>query len=105
VFYQNVGIIRKDAHMMSVLAMLRNLQRDFKTMGLGDKSKTHNSNLVEFIEFGNMLELGEIILVGAMNRKESREYILERIFQHLIPLLHCILFFWKEGMVFCVPIL
>ncbi len=101
VFYQNVGIIRKDAHMMSVLAMLRNLQRDFKTMGLGDKSKTHNTNLVEFIEFGNMLELGEIILVGAMSRKESRGAHFREDFPTPHPsfALHSI--FWKEDGVLC----
>jgi succinate dehydrogenase / fumarate reductase flavoprotein subunit len=41
-------------------------------MGPLDKSKIYNTNLVEFIEFGNMLELAEIILVGAISRNESR---------------------------------
>jgi len=101
IFYQNVGIVRKDGHMLSVLAMLRNLQRDFKTMGIGDKSKAFNTNLVEFIEFGNMLELGEIILVGAMSRKESRGAHYREDFPTPHPsfALHSI--FWKEDGVLC----
>ena len=41
-------------------------------MGPKDKSATYNTNLVEFIEFGNMVELAEVVLVSAISRKESR---------------------------------
>ena len=41
-------------------------------MGIGDKSKDNNTNLVEFIEFGNTLEVVEMLLVGALHRTESR---------------------------------
>jgi len=41
-------------------------------MGIKDKSKIYNTNLVEYLEFTNVLDLSEIILVGAINRNESR---------------------------------
>jgi succinate dehydrogenase / fumarate reductase flavoprotein subunit len=41
-------------------------------MGPKDKSKVYNTNLLEFIEFKNMLELSEIVLTCAIKRQESR---------------------------------
>ena len=37
-----------------------------------DKTKEYNTNLIEFLEFKNMLELSEIILVCSLSREESR---------------------------------
>ena len=41
-------------------------------MGLMDKTKVYNTNLIEFLEFKNMLELAELIIISAINRQESR---------------------------------
>ena len=41
-------------------------------MGIGDKSKEFNKNLVEFIEFKNILQVSKIATLCAINRKESR---------------------------------
>lgn len=41
-------------------------------MGIADKSREYNTNLLEFIEFGNMVELAEVVLVCAVSRNESR---------------------------------
>lgn len=72
IFYNNVGISRDESGLKSVLEDIRQIQREVSLMGLKDKSKIYNTNLVEFIEFGNMLELSEIILVCAISRNESR---------------------------------
>jgi len=37
-----------------------------------DKGKRYNSDLLEAIELGFLLELAEVTVVGALNRKESR---------------------------------
>ena len=37
-----------------------------------DKGKRFNSDLLEAIELGFLLELAEVTVVGALNRKESR---------------------------------
>ncbi len=41
-------------------------------MGVGDKSKTHNQNLIEFLEFRNALLLAQGVLKSAILRQESR---------------------------------
>lgn len=70
--YRNAGIVREDITLKAVLSALRQMQREFPFMGLGDRSTTYNTNLVEFIKFGNILELGEVLLVNATQRIESR---------------------------------
>jgi succinate dehydrogenase / fumarate reductase flavoprotein subunit len=72
IFYHNAGIVRNKTSLTAVLAAIRQIQKELPFMGVGDKSKVQNTNLVEFIEFGNALELSEILLVGAISRNESR---------------------------------
>jgi len=72
IFYHNAGIKRDETKLKAVLAAVRQMQKEITFMGIGDKSKENNYNLVEFLEFGNALELSEILLVGAISRKESR---------------------------------
>ncbi len=72
IFYRNVGILRSEMGLKGVLAAVRQMQKELPFMGIVDKSREFNTNLTEFIEFGNMLELAETILVGAIGRNESR---------------------------------
>ncbi len=71
-FYDNVGIVRDDTGMKAVLDNVRQIQKELRFMGPKDKSRRYNTNLMEFIEFGNMVELAEIVLVSAISRNESR---------------------------------
>ncbi len=72
IFYRNVGILRSEMGLKGVLAVIRQMQKELPFMGIADKSREYNTNLLEFIEFGNMVELAETILVGAIGRNESR---------------------------------
>jgi len=72
IFYNNAGIKRNDRGLKAVLAATHQMQKELPLMGPKDKSKVYNTNLVEFIEFGNMVELAEIIAVCAISRNESR---------------------------------
>ena len=72
IFYNNVGLVRDDMGLKAVLGAIRQMQKELPFMGPRDKSKICNSNLVEFIEFGNKIELAEIIVVCAISRVESR---------------------------------
>jgi succinate dehydrogenase / fumarate reductase flavoprotein subunit len=40
-------------------------------MGSKDDSKIYNTNFIEFLEFKNMLELCQIIIISALKRKKS----------------------------------
>jgi succinate dehydrogenase / fumarate reductase flavoprotein subunit len=72
IFYNNVGLVREDMGLKAVLGAIRQMQKELPFMGPRDKSKVCNTNLVEFIEFGNKVELAEIIVVCAISRAESR---------------------------------
>jgi succinate dehydrogenase / fumarate reductase flavoprotein subunit len=72
IFYNNVGLVRDDMGLKAVLGAIRQMQKELPFMGPRDKSKICNTNLVEFIEFGNKIELAEIIVVCAISRVESR---------------------------------
>jgi succinate dehydrogenase / fumarate reductase flavoprotein subunit len=72
IMYRNCGITRNDMNLKAVLKNIRQYQSEYHFMGIKDKSRVYNTNLVEFLEFGNMLEIAEIILIGAINRCESR---------------------------------
>lgn len=72
IFYNNVGLVRDDMGLKAVLGAIRQMQKELPFMGPRDKSKICNTNLVEFIEFGNKIELSEIIVVSAISRVESR---------------------------------
>lgn len=72
IFFKNVGLYRNDINMKAVLSQVRQWQKEFMFMGITDKCTIYNRNLVEFIEFGNMLELSEAVVISAISRCESR---------------------------------
>jgi len=41
-------------------------------MGIHDKSRENNTNLVELLQFINMLDVGEVVIESALIRDESR---------------------------------
>jgi succinate dehydrogenase / fumarate reductase flavoprotein subunit len=71
-FYLHVAIKRDKNRLESVLQDIEKLLKELPHMGISDKSKIYNSNLVEFLEFKNMLELSRLVLIGAISRDESR---------------------------------
>ncbi len=68
----NVGLSREERYLKGVMGYIRQAQDEFPFMGVKDKSRVMNTNLIEFLEFANMLQLAEIVVVSALNRKESR---------------------------------
>ncbi len=72
IFYRNAGIVRHEMGLKGVLSAVRQMQRELPFMGIVDKSREFNTNLLEFIEFGNMVELAEVALVCMIGRNESR---------------------------------
>ena len=71
-FYTHAGIKRTDKRLNEVLEAVRQTQKELCLMGPADKSNIYNTNLVEFLEFTNVVEVSEILLVGAISREESR---------------------------------
>ncbi len=67
-----VGIYRDFATLADALAKLKALKARYAKVRVRDGSKAFNLNLVEALEAGNMLDLAETIIVGAIARTESR---------------------------------
>ena len=51
---------------------VRALKERYNHITVQDKGKRYNSDLLEAIELGFLLEMAEVTVVGALNRKESR---------------------------------
>ncbi len=70
-FYKKVGIIRKKQELLEAEQAVQKLKEQLPLMGVKDKSKVYNTNLIEFIAFRNMLDVCEAVVTGALARKES----------------------------------
>ncbi|RUM76143.1 MAG: succinate dehydrogenase [Sulfurovum sp.] len=71
-FYNHVGIVRDNNQLNNTLNELRVIKASLDDMGIGDKSRENNTNLVEFLQFINMLEIGEVVIDASIIRDESR---------------------------------
>ncbi len=67
-----VGIFRDEAGLMEGLRRVRELRRRFEKVRVVDRSQVYNLNLTDALETGHLLELAEVIVVGAFARTESR---------------------------------
>jgi succinate dehydrogenase/fumarate reductase flavoprotein subunit len=70
--YENVGLFRNESDLNFAYDKLEKWMEDFSQMGIDDKSKVFNTNLKEYFELKNMLNLSRAIIKSALNRKESR---------------------------------
>ncbi len=71
-FYEKVGIVRENAQLKDALDTVISMQINLTQMGIADKAKQHNQNLIEFLEFSNTLFLAPTIISAAIARDESR---------------------------------
>lgn len=101
ILYHNAGVMRNDMGLKGVLAALRQMQKEFTFMGISDKSKEFNTNLIDFIEFGNTLEVAEMLLVGALHRCESRGAHYREDYPQTNDTFKSHSIFWKEDGVLC----
>jgi succinate dehydrogenase / fumarate reductase flavoprotein subunit len=69
---QNVGIYRKNQEMAEAVEKLKILRQEYKEIRVYDRNKAFNTNLLEILELGNLLDLAYISAACALNRTESR---------------------------------
>ena len=70
-FYDNVGIVRKKDELKNALSEIEKIKSELHLMGVSDSSKVYNTNLVEFIEFRNMLDVCIEVATAALKREVS----------------------------------
>ncbi len=68
----HVGIFRKESDLLSAREKVRELKERIKRVGLKQKTLAFNHELVQYLELEGMLHLCEVIVEGALARKESR---------------------------------
>lgn len=67
-----VGVVRDEQRLTGMLNKVKELKERYSTIRLMDRSRAFNTELMEVIELGNLIECAEATTAGALARKESR---------------------------------
>ncbi|MFF3871865.1 succinate dehydrogenase flavoprotein subunit [Streptomyces sp. NPDC001978] len=68
----NVMVFRTEQTIKTAVEKIAELRARYKNVSIQDKGKRFNTDLLEAIELGNLLDLAEVMAVSALARKESR---------------------------------
>ncbi|MDR3068205.1 MAG: succinate dehydrogenase flavoprotein subunit [Cellulomonas sp.] len=68
----NAQVFRTEDSLEQALADVRALVRRYRNVCVQDKSRAFNTDLLEAIELGFLLDLAEVVVLGSLLRKESR---------------------------------
>ncbi|MBF0310605.1 MAG: FAD-binding protein [Magnetococcales bacterium] len=66
------GVFRTPEGLEAMAAQFPKIRKDYKLIHVDDKSSVFNIDLLRAVELGNLIDLGEAIVKGALARKESR---------------------------------
>lgn len=69
---KNISIFKDKNSLQNALKEIESLQKEMQFCGITDKSAVFNTNLVDFLEFNNILEIAKIYTLSALKREESR---------------------------------
>jgi succinate dehydrogenase / fumarate reductase flavoprotein subunit len=72
IMWNYVALFRNQKGLETALQKIKELQKIFNEINIGDNSKTFNTALIYALELENLLDLSECIILGALNRKEHR---------------------------------
>src|ERR1700712_4727273 len=65
-------VFRTDASLAKVTEIIHGLRERYRNIGIQDRGRRFNTDLLEAIELGFLLDLAEVVVYSARNRKESR---------------------------------
>jgi succinate dehydrogenase / fumarate reductase flavoprotein subunit len=68
----NAQVYRTEATLKQALTDIQELIRRYRHIAVQDKGARYNTDLLEAIELGFLLDLAEVTVVSALERKESR---------------------------------
>ena len=69
---EKVGIYRNAKDMQKAVEEVHELRQRYQTVRVQDTSKAFNTDLLEIIELGNLLDLSLVTATSALDREESR---------------------------------
>jgi succinate dehydrogenase / fumarate reductase, flavoprotein subunit len=65
-------VFRTSESLAHVASVISNLRERYKHVAVQDKGKRFNTDLLEAVELGFLLDLAEVVVMSAANREESR---------------------------------
>ena len=68
----NVQVFRTEDTLREALDVIEQLRERYKNVGIQDRGKRFNLDLLEAVELGFLLQISEVVVVAALHRKESR---------------------------------
>ena len=68
----NAQVYRTEVTLKQALIDVQGLRERYKNVSIQDKGTRYNTDLLEAIELGFLLDLAEVLVVSALERKESR---------------------------------
>ncbi|MFJ5880925.1 succinate dehydrogenase flavoprotein subunit [Kitasatospora cineracea] len=68
----NVSVYRTGKTLQQAVEDVTALKERFKNVSIADKGSRYNTDLLEAVELGNLLDLAEVLVVSALAREESR---------------------------------
>ncbi len=72
VMSDKVGIFRQKKNLQEALGKIHELKEDYSRVHLSGQCLRFSQELVNILEFESMLDLAEVITLGALNREETR---------------------------------
>ncbi|GAA4829336.1 succinate dehydrogenase flavoprotein subunit [Luteimicrobium xylanilyticum] len=69
---RNAQVFRTAESLTEALDDVRALQKRYRNVSVQDKGRMFNTDLLEALELGFLLDIAEVTVVAAINRKESR---------------------------------
>jgi len=69
---KNAQVFRTEETLTNVMGTIHELRQRYMNVSIDDKGRRFNTDLLEAIELGFLLDLAEIVAYAARNRKESR---------------------------------
>jgi len=68
----NAQVYRTEATLKQALNDVQELKRRYRNIAIQDKGVRYNTDLMEAIELGFLLDLAELVVISALERKETR---------------------------------
>ncbi len=69
---RNAQVFRTEETLTEVTTVIEGLRERYKNIAVQDKGKRFNTDLLEAVELGFLLDLAEVVVYSARSRKESR---------------------------------
>jgi succinate dehydrogenase / fumarate reductase flavoprotein subunit len=72
VMMDKVSVFRDENGLKQALEKIKELKERYQNISIHDKGSCFNRDLLDAVELGHMLDLAEVITMGALQRQESR---------------------------------